>query len=256
MKFTEISPSLDRNKLLFSNLSKSTTLKKFFNEMNDEEKERLKKEIYHYYFEREWGIKLVARNVLGVTYTICRSLLQLYNFEFRRGTNIVTNPMFKFRKEKAILEKQTNSGWCDPSIVRKTNYCARGIQGYYINEIKKEYRWLRSSWEYIFAKFLNKIGADWDIEVSAYKLSDGTYYRPDFFIYKNKKLKAIVEIKGYFDNHSYKVDLLREEYFKDKDVEIVLIRDIKQFISSDTNLSREIKTWKKIRKSKEFILNE
>jgi hypothetical protein len=251
MKFQGTSPNLDYNrKLLFS--EKIYEFKSNFNSLDQHTKEQLKSEIFEYY-SNGWGLKLIARNVLGISYSNCRTVFGVLGIEFNRGRGVVTDKVKQFRKDKAKSELNQRTGW--RSLTKKTysENTRRGIQGYYFNSSTNSYVWLRSSWEYIYAKFLNKISVNWKSEVSVYELSDGTYYRPDFFIYdSNWDLVQIVEIKGYFDNRSYKVDLLKSEYSLD----VVLITDIKKYISSDTNLTKEGKTWKAIRKSKEFISQE
>lgn len=257
MKFEETALNLEKNREIFADVAIANGARKIISRLDKAEVERLKTEVCHYYFERGWGLKILARNVLGVSYTVCRSIFRVLEIEFRKGYAVVTPFLKEFRKEKALHEGETDTGWSNPDIERKTTSTSRGIQGYYINQSTGKYVWLRSSWEYVFAKFLNKIGVKWEIEVTYYKLSDGTKYSPDFYIYgKNEEIKCTVEIKGYFDNRAYKVDLLRDEYFKDSSTKIMIIRDIKKYVSSDTNLTKEIETWKQIRKSKEFISNE
>lgn len=66
------------------------------------------------------------------------------------------------------------------------SYC-----GYY-NEL-----YLRSSYEYVFCKILEKQNIIFKMEEERYLLPNGKYYIPDFFIYdNNNKLIKIVEIKG------------------------------------------------------------
>lgn len=65
-----------------------------------------------------------------------------------------------------------------------------GYTGFYNNFF------LRSSYEYIYCKILEKLNLDYTVEEYSYKLEDGSQYKPDFHIYKNKKLIKIVEIKS------------------------------------------------------------
>lgn len=66
----------------------------------------------------------------------------------------------------------------------------RGYAGYYSGF------YLRSSYEYAYAKFLDHMGVKWKYETEIYKLGSSTY-KPDFFIYnENNKLIKIVEIKS------------------------------------------------------------
>lgn len=64
-------------------------------------------------------------------------------------------------------------------------------QGYY-NDF-----YLRSSYEYVFLKVLEKKGLSFTMEEKTYEFSDGTKYTPDFFIYDDVGvLQRIVEIKA------------------------------------------------------------
>lgn len=65
----------------------------------------------------------------------------------------------------------------------------RGYSGYY----KESY--LRSSYEYVFARILDFDKTDWTYEEKIYSLNDRNY-KPDFFLYKNKKLEKVVEVKS------------------------------------------------------------
>lgn len=66
------------------------------------------------------------------------------------------------------------------------SYC-----GYYKN------LYLRSSYEYLFCKILEKQNIKFKIEECKYMLENGKYYIPDFFIYdKEDNLVEIVEIKS------------------------------------------------------------
>ena len=69
MKFEDKSNFLEYNTRLFQ---RGNTIKNSLNTLSEQEKDHIKQEIDTYYFSKSWGLKLVARNVLGVTYTKCR----------------------------------------------------------------------------------------------------------------------------------------------------------------------------------------
>ena len=54
---------------------------------------------------------------------------------------------------------------------------------------------MKSSWEKLYAKYLEKNNIYWEYETIGFKTSIGKYF-PDFIIYKNNKIIEIVEIKG------------------------------------------------------------
>ncbi|MFW6282199.1 MAG: NUMOD3 domain-containing DNA-binding protein [bacterium] len=65
--------------------------------------------------------------------------------------------------------------------------------GYYNNN------YLRSSYEYIYAKILEKKNIKYKTEAKTYILKDGRSFKPDFFLYKGNQLVKIVEIKSERD---------------------------------------------------------
>lgn len=235
-------------------LRREDSIRKSIASLSEEESNQLREEIQKFYFGMEYGLKMLAKHVLGVSYTDARTTFSAMGIEFRRGRNITTNAVKEFRKEKAVSEVGQKIGFASPNIARFDEDSVKGIQGYYWNASKGKFVWLRSTYEYIYAKFLNRIGEIWDIETTRYSLSDGTDYRPDFFIYDSSgNLLKVVEIKGYWDNRSYKAKLLKDEYFSDSAVEVILIKDIKIYIDGNISYGVELKTWKQIRKSKESI---
>lgn len=65
----------------------------------------------------------------------------------------------------------------------------RGYSGYYKNIF------LRSSYEYAYAKYLDFNNLEWRYEEENFEI-DGELYKPDFFIYQNNVLMKIIEIKS------------------------------------------------------------
>lgn len=231
------------------NSARSYSKRKFsrqkYAEENKERFERFKNELETKYNDG-FGYKLIARD-LGISYTTTRNLFSYLEIETRKGYNVVTERVKQFRKEKANLEYKNRTG-IFKTFERKTNKTSRGVQGYYFNESKQKYVWLRSTYEYIYAKWLDKNNIDWDVEVKTYQL-ENTTYRPDFFIYEDKNLSKIVEIKGYWDNRKYKTLELSKQLSQD----IILITDIKPY--TPIGYRKELKEWKLI-KLNEQELNE
>ena len=254
MKFEQTSEFLEYNTLLFQ---RKSTISNCIKTFTQEEVEHVKREIEKYYFTNGWGLKILARNVFGVSYSKCRSIFHSLDIEFRKGLDVVTDSLKQFRKDKALHEGANKTGWSADSVKRFAEKTNRGVQGYYWNKSTNSYYWLRSTYEYIYAKFLNRICVNWKTETKSYTLSDGSVYHPDFFIFDDDwNLTKIVEIKGYWDARAYKVDLLREEHFKDSTVDVIIITNIKAYIDQHLTYSEELDTWKQIRKSKEQKLNE
>ncbi len=190
-------------------------------------------------YEEGHGFKTLAKN-LELSYSVCRKLCVDYiGIEYRKGTNVVTDVL---RKKRSDNVKGNKSPWYDwphrmPELSSKNG---KTIQGYYTKKDGNTV-WLRSTYEYIIAKWLDKIDVDWNTEVQCYELSNGERYRPDFFIYEDNKLKTVIEVKSrYFnkENREYKFHMFKEEYGLD----CMLIIDITKF--TNKTYHQELKEWK------------
>lgn len=187
-------------------------------------------------YNQGWGLKTLARE-LGLSYTKTRLLFQRLNIPIRKGRDVVTNHCREFRKERANRNDNPWRDWTNSEKFRHKKM-GRGIQGYYVN-IRGEKVWLRSTWEYIYAKWLDAQGTRWTTETTQYMLSDGTGYRPDFNIMDDTGcLLRIVEVKGFFKNRLYKTDLLRNEY----NITVDVIDDINPYTRLGYEMERRL--WK------------
>jgi len=173
-------------------------------------------------YEEGYGLKVLAREI-GISYTNIRTLFKYLKLEHRKGRNIVTSKTKKFRSDRVKGNKNPWSDWPEthPEMHKK---CSRGIQGYHRRK-NGEFVYLRSTWEYIMAKWLDKNDIDWKYEQELFNLSNGEGYRPDFFIYKNDNLKMIIEVKGYYKDRVHKISILRNDHPELKVVQISNIND-------------------------------
>jgi len=198
------------------------------------------------YYESGNGYKTIAKE-LNLTYMECRSfLINWIKINPRKGTNIVTDELRKKRSENAKGSKSNFYNWIEkrPEQAKKQ---LKSIQGWYLNK-NNEKIWLRSSLEYIYAKWLDKNNIKWKTEVKTYTASEKTY-RPDFFIYdENNNLIEIVEIKGnYFNNveeRSKKAIYVCEK----NNLKLNIIFDIQPYIEKGSYYIKELKAWKQIQK--------
>lgn len=221
---------------------------KKFNESvkQDERYEIFYKWLRNKYIKEGRGFKSIIKDYdLNVGFSFLRRFGVFLGFKLH--SNKEANFFLKKRRsENARKDFLNKTGFFKNGVQEGIHHKSvkRGIQGYYWNVSKNKYVWLRSSWEFIYAKWLNKQkNIVWDVEIRQYKLSDNTSYRPDFFIYDEEgELKKIVETKGYWKDKLYKVELLRKEY----KLPIVVIDNIKPYC--ENNLNREIKLWKQLRK--------
>ena len=107
--------------------------------------------------------------------------------------------------------------------------------------------WIRSSWEYVYIKWLDKNNIKYLYEANNYKLSNGESYRPDITILNpDGSIQKIIEIKGYYKNRLYKVDMFRLEY---PNILIEVVDDILPY-SELKNMGKELELWKKLRLKK------
>lgn len=197
-------------------------------------------------YDKGHGYKTLAKN-LNISYTKIRNVCaKLEGFKPRKGQNVVTDILKKTRSENAKGEKSNWFDWANrkPYLMKNSN---KGICGFYIRKHDHAKIWLRSTYEYIYAKWLDKLNTIWKYEVKSFKLSNGESYRPDFFIYDDmENLQCIVEIKSrYYNqgNREYKFHMFKKEY----DIECSIFTDITPFLEKGTTYGKEIKKWKQER---------
>jgi len=199
------------------------------------------------------GLKSIASE-LQSSYTLIRQLFKYLNIPIRHGYNVVTGELRIKRANKCQMEMNTKTGWFSDTVrqnIAIKNKTNRGVQGWYFNRSMDKWVWLRSTYEYIYAKWLDRTHQVWDTEVKKYTLSNGKEYRPDFFIYENGEISKILEVKGFFDPLAYKAELLNS----DINVSVILLNftnsSISTYCESGSNYISELKEWKKIRKINE-----
>ena len=203
-----------------------------------------KKELKEYY-EKGTGFKIISKE-LGISYTEARNLLiNWIVLDVRKGTSIVTDELRKRRSENVRGKKSPFYNWVErfPERAKKQT---KSIQGWYKDRNGKKV-WLRSCLEFIYAKWLDRSGIIWQAET---RTLDGKNesYRPDFFIYENKKLVKVVEIKGnYFDNVDKRSEKASRvcEYNK---IKLELVTDISPYLLKGSYYHKELKEWKQLRK--------
>jgi hypothetical protein len=208
-----------------------------------------KNTLEYYYYEMGYGIKFLIKDLkLNITPPVLRKcLIKFFDIKLREN-NVITDNLRKLRKEKALFENKNKIGFGSIEVqtnIKNKNSTNRGIQGYYYNKFYDKNVWLRSSWEYIYAKWLDSNNIKWDIECKTYILNDSQTYRPDFFIFdENEKMIKIVEIKGYWKDKVWKYTELKSKL----DIELILITDIKNYTIS---VNKDYMDWKKINKKYE-----
>lgn len=111
-------------------------------------------------------------------------------------------------------------------------YCGH-YNGYY----------LKSTLEYIYARYLDHVGMAWEYEVQTFQLSNGGSYKPDFRLEDG----SFVEIKGGFN---YETDLPRVKLFEtDYNARVLILqeRDLRLLIRSTPFVFEHLKRdWKQL----------
>lgn len=201
------------------------------------------------YLDDKIGIKsLIKEYNLPITYSKLRYyLLNILNVKLRSTSEIT--PWLRVKRSNKCKEEFNNgTGWYSEDTIRKNT--KRGYQGYYYSTTQKCNVWLRSSYEYIYAKHLDSINANWKIEFKSYKLINGSTYKPDFFIFDNNdNLIKIIEVKGWWKNRLDKYFMLEEQLKNTISMELLKLEQLKTYTS---NFNKDVEYWKQNRKNKKI----
>jgi len=190
-------------------------------------------------YDDGYGLKVIAREI-GLTYSRIRSLFVYLEIDIRRGYDISTSKTDEFRSARVKGNKNPWYDWTNriPEMHASTS---KGIQGYFKRK-NGQFVWLRSTWEFIYAKWIDDKNINWEFEGEHFHLSSGESYRPDFSIFDdNGQLLYIVEVKGFFKNRMYKIDLMKKDY---PNIKMIVIHDISKYCK---NYHEELKIWKQER---------
>lgn len=123
----------------------------------------------------------------------------------------------------------------DKNMNNKQGYC-----GYYNNN------YLRSSYEYVYCKILEKNNIQYKVEEIRYKIN-GKNYIPDFHVYKNDKLIEIVEIKS---DNKIEIEKALNKILELKKIvkvpiNLFLYKDLKKLCElNNLSINKLIKEWK------------
>lgn len=113
------------------------------------------------------------------------------------------NGTFKGKKHNLETLKKISDG-----MKGNRNANHRGDRQSFYNNIRMD-----SKWEVATAKYFDQHNISWKYSEAGYKLSNGCYYYPDFFIYENDTLNKLVEVKGYFrEANKKKFQMFMDEY--------------------------------------------
>jgi len=192
-KIIKIHTGLKRSKKTCKNISDSLKGKYKYNIS----KEFLIKE----YIKKNKSMKIIAKEIECSEATICYRMKK-YNI-LRRN---------RYEAMKGV--PKSNKG-------KKHHWYGKIIHGKW-GKYKGIY--MRSSWEILYAKYLDKQHINWQYEPIAFEL-DNTTYTPDFYLPEKNKY---IEIKGYWRDDSKKKFNKFKEKYPDKDITVLMKTDLEE----------------------------
>ena len=208
--------------------------------------DELRENLEFLYHDCGIGFKLLCKMLGNTTYVRLRTAFEKLGIEKRTGQSVVTSSLQTLRSENA-KKKGTFKNWTEKYTDKDFNV-KQYKGGWYWNASQGKDVWLRSSWEYAYATWLDANGATWDVEVRNFLLSDGVIYRPDFFIFENNCLMKIVEIKAKW-YHGSEVGFAKFERFKQEYPDIaseIISSEIFELVGR--RMGDVLKEWKQVRR--------
>jgi len=169
-----------------------------------------------------------ARNV-GFSMDTVKRVLYESGIETKRGRMI----KFRRKEQQEKIRDLYNKGWSLSALERELDTSRDSIKavlriygisiksygelnGFDFEDRKGRKYFMRSGWEMSYARYLDKLGLDWDYELESFDIGEGRKYTPDFWVYKKDgSLGYIVEIKGWYtEKAKRRVKLFKENFPK------------------------------------------
>jgi len=100
---------------------------------------------------------------------------------------------------------------------------------YFSHPVTKEKTYCRSSYEVLFANYLNKFAIPFEYEPKTFKLGKGIRYTPDFYL---PKANLYIELKGNLGDHFQNGQMKKIKMMTEK-VSILGWKDIAKYIGCD-----------------------
>lgn len=173
----------------------------------------------------ESGLAIPAiSKMTGITYCIVSKVLRTGDIDNSPDGKIFDSP-----ERQQIITDLYAQGFTGTQIARHlgvsqaviyrelrslglTRRSIAGPRGYFTRYVDAKGRLtrFRSTWEAVFARYLDDNDLQWAYEAHAWLLSDGSAYIPDFWV---PSLDAYFEVKGWIsEESSRKMRLFRKEY--------------------------------------------
>ena len=209
----------------------------------------IQNDIHTLYYKYELGNPSMSR-LLSIPKSRMRNIGEKSGLK-RRDNSFTADRVKAFRSQR-ISGINNMQHYPDICNMDETRYNT-GIGGYYHRK-NDDKIFLRSCWEYIYAKWLDRNNIQWEYEVRQYKVvtTAGKWYgyRPDFFIYNkgSNELSHVVEVKGYNKSAQFKTLLLEKQH----NIKVVLVDNINHYLT-ETNYHKELKTWKQLQEKKSKV---
>lgn len=138
--------------------------------------------------------------------------------------------------QKTFIKQRSKEKYCCPECAEADNYDPIRIakRNYYSGYYMDIHHYVRSGWEHNFARILQWCQLDYNYENEKFRLSDGSVYIPDFYVYADN---TYYEVKGELrETAKKKIELFKKDY---PDKQLILVDSkvyhslIKQFPNID-----------------------
>ena len=179
-----------------------------------------------------YGFKTLAKEI-GITYSVIRTAFDMFELPKRTGQNVVTQRLREMRSANVTGDANPWFNWTtNRPDMHAGLHKATGRNGWW-KDANGRVIYLRSTFEYAIARYLDEHNYIWDVETVRFKTPYGMY-TPDFVVFKQDGTLLILEVKGTFNNDLY---MRKSVWFKDfvtnnlPCVRFVIINKIDKFIA-------------------------
>jgi hypothetical protein len=173
--------------------------------------------------KNQWVGKIHPKGMLGKNHT---AEVRLNMSE--RAKRLWANPKSKFNSlsHRAFMSNRMSDFQINNP--NKSNNYSRTKKGWFVKDGQKIA--MRSSWEFNYAHFLNKLVLDgkiksWEYEAKSFKFPKLIFgcrtYTPDFLVIKNDDTIIYHEVKGWMDEKSILKIKLMKKYFPKVKLKII-----------------------------------
>lgn len=149
------------------------------------------------------------QRILGWFYTRIQFITTKYKVNFSRYSQKIA--VCKYC-QKTFIKQRPKEKYCCPECAEADNYDPIKIakRNYYSGYYMDIHHYVRSGWEHNFARILQWCQLDYNYENEKFRLSDGSVYIPDFYVYADD---TYYEVKGELrETAKKKIELFKKDY--------------------------------------------